>query len=90
MLRNITIALGAGFIGSIANVVDIYLINPLQGLSQPDHIFIYKQVFWGWAMGTTLLFTFFKTEVVYQRYCSGLYRKFMYFLCLSNDSCHAN
>lgn len=52
MLRNITIALGAGFIGSIANVLAIYLINPLQGLSQPDHIFIYKQVFWGglWAL----------------------------------------
>lgn len=52
MLKNITIALGAGFIGSIANVLAIYLINPLQGLPQPDHIFIYKQVFWGglWAL----------------------------------------
>lgn len=52
MLRNITIALGVGFIGSIANVFAIYLINPLQGLPLPDHTFIYKQVFWGglWAL----------------------------------------
>ncbi|UJZ96600.1 hypothetical protein IHC87_21235 (plasmid) [Photobacterium damselae subsp. damselae] len=52
MLRYITIALGSGFIGGVANVFAIYLINPLQNLSQPDHIFIYKQVFWGglWAL----------------------------------------
>ena len=52
MTKNITIALGAGFIGSLANALAIYLINPLQGLASPDHLFVYKQVFWGglWAL----------------------------------------
>lgn len=52
MIKNITIALGAGFVGSVANVAAIYLINPLQGLASPDHLFVYKQVFWGglWAL----------------------------------------
>ncbi|CEO41017.1 hypothetical protein C0W35_21485 [Photobacterium kishitanii] len=45
MLKNITIALGAGFIGSLANILAIYLLNLLQGLSKPAYIFIYKQVF---------------------------------------------
>ncbi|WP_241020682.1 hypothetical protein [Photobacterium damselae] len=83
MLRNITIALGVGFIGSIANVFAIYLINPLQGLPLPDHTFIYKQSFLGRVMGIALLFAFFKTKVVYQRSHSRLYRKFMYLLFLS-------
>ncbi|MBU2898098.1 hypothetical protein [Vibrio hepatarius] len=52
MVKKIIIALGAGFVGSVANVLAIYLINPLQGLPTPDHLFIYKQVFWGglWAL----------------------------------------
>lgn len=52
MLKNTTIALGAGFIGGIANVFAIYFINSLQNLPEPNHVFMYKQVFWGgiWAL----------------------------------------
>ena len=52
MIKNITIALGAGFVGSMANALAIYFINPLQGLASPDHLFVYKQAFWGglWAL----------------------------------------
>ncbi|SUB90813.1 hypothetical protein [Photobacterium damselae] len=56
MIKRITLTLGAGFVGSVANAIAIYLINPLQGLPSPDHIFIYKQVFWGglWALESVL------------------------------------
>ncbi|HIF9212267.1 TPA: hypothetical protein ACX6QX_001563 [Photobacterium damselae] len=50
MIKHITLALGAGFVGSVVNAIAIYLINPLQGLPSPDHIFSIL----GWSMGFTL------------------------------------
>ena len=60
MIKLILIALGAGFVGSVANALAIYLINPLQGLPTPDHVFIYKQVFWGGLWALLYLLPWFK------------------------------
>ncbi|ODA24051.1 hypothetical protein [Photobacterium damselae] len=60
MIKHITLALGTGFVGSVANAIAIYLINPLQGLPSPDHIFIYKQVFWGGLWALLYLLPWFK------------------------------
>ncbi|MDK9783772.1 hypothetical protein KIT90_20545 [Vibrio sp. B172a] len=52
LLVKVLFALGAGYIGGIANVSSIWFINGLSGTLVFDNQFFYKQVAWGsgWAI----------------------------------------
>lgn len=53
MIAKLPLALGAGFLGSVANLTALWIIRASQGnMSFFDKTFIYKQIFWGalWAL----------------------------------------
>ncbi len=52
MVSRILIALGAGCIGSIGNVLAVWVFAFAEGNFSYDRCFLYKQVFWGalWAL----------------------------------------
>lgn len=60
MVCRIILALGAGVIGSLGNVMSLLLINASQGNFHLEKQFVYKQIFWGAAWALLYCFTFFK------------------------------
>ena len=66
MISRISIALGAGFLGGLANVLAIVILNSLQGGNVPDKTFIYKQVFWGGLWALLYGFNFLQNNWIYK------------------------
>lgn len=62
MITKVLIAIGAGAIAGIANVIAIGIINNVIDNPQfhMDKLFLYKQVFWGALWALLYCFTFFK------------------------------
>lgn len=64
MIRRILLALGAGMVGSLGNVLSVWLINAAFGTFSFDKQFVYKQVFWGALWALPYCFDFFRQHWV--------------------------
>lgn len=60
MIARILLALGAGFVGSVGNILSVWLINAAQSNFQFDKVFVYKQIFWGALWALLYCFPFFQ------------------------------